>query len=187
MKRLLRCCVVAMVAMMVGTSVASADTSVIQDGVGGWTKISALPSSLSDYYYVFVDNSQDLMLSLARGKNQGGDYHGMYYKTSANPLVDRSMLWTLEANGDYVVITNAEYSSLFLQTENNAAWNYRTHDNGGGNKSWGNVKAALANGKWTLQNGKYPNSGYLGPWSDAIENGAELAANKSGNAIGQNE
>ena len=184
MKRLLRCCVVAMVAMMVGTSVASADTNVIQDGVGGWKKLTALPSSLSDYYYVFVDNSQDLMLSLARGKNQGGDYHGMYYKTSANPLVDRSMLWTLEANGDYVVITNAEYSSLFLQTENNAAWNYRTHDNGGGEKSWGNVKATLANGKWTLQNGKYPNSGYLGPWSDVVGNGAELAANKSGDAIG---
>ena len=175
---------VAMVAMIVGKADASADTNVIQDGVGGWTKITALPSALGDYYFVFVDNSEDLMLSLMRGKNQGSAYNTVYYKTSANPLVDKSMLWTLEANGDCIVITNAEYSTLFLQTEYNAAWNYRTHDNGGGNKSWGNVKAALVNGRWTLQNGKYPDSGYLGPWSNTIETGAELAANKSGNSIG---
>ena len=184
MKKILLRMMVAMAAMIVGKADACADTNVIQDGEGGWTKITALPSALSDYYFVFVDNSEDLMLSLMRGKNQGSAYNAVYYKTSANPLVDKSMLWTFEANGDCIVITNAEYSTLFLQTEYNAAWNYRTHDNGGGNKSWGNVKMALVNGMWTLQNGKYPDSGYLGPWSNTIENGAELAANKSQSSIG---
>ena len=154
------------------------------DVAAGWQQITELPANLADYYFAIADETQNLMLSLARGKHQDGAYNGLYYKTGANALIDKSMLFTLEANGDNVVMTNAEYNNLMLQTEWNAAWYYRTHDNGGGNKDWGNVRFTYSDAarSWTIQNGMYfvEDGNYLGVWNDdqAPANGLELALNK---------
>ena len=167
--------------MLGGGMTASADTALLKES-DGWQKLTTLPANLGDYYYAFVDNGQDLMLTLSRGQNQGASYNGLYYRTSANPLVDKSMLFTIAADGSSWVITNAEYNGFFLQTEWSAAHLYRTHDNGGGSKEWGHVKFTYTDGSWTIQNDKYPvdNGNYLGVWNDnaAPANGLEIALNK---------
>ena len=164
-----------------GAGSAWADTSLLTE-TDGWLKLTALPDNVADYYFTIVDNNSDLMLSLARGKNQDGAYNGLYYKTSANPLVDKSMLFTLELFDGSYLMTNAEYNIRFLQTEWNAAHLYRTHDNGGGDNSWGKISFNYADGCWTVQNAKYPveDGNYLGVWNDnqAAANAQELALNK---------
>jgi len=158
-----------------------ADTSLLT-GANGWQKITSIPSNVGDYYFTIVDNSSDLMLTLSRGQNQDGNYNGLYYKTSSNPLADKSMLFTLEAYNGFYVMTNVEYDRYFLQTEYNAAYFYRTHDNGGGNKDWGKIKLTYTETYWTIQNGQYPveDGNYLGVWNDNATpaNGLEIALNK---------
>lgn len=158
-----------------------ADTSLLT-AEKGWQKLTAIPSNVGDYYYAIVDDGSDLMLTLSRGKNQGNAYNGLYYKTSGNPLADKSMLFTLSAEKDCYVMTNVEYNGYFLQTEDNAARYYRTHDNGGKNREWGKIKMTYADSKWTIQNGRYyvADGNYLGVWNDnaAPANGQELALNK---------
>ncbi len=168
---------------MIGVQQVKADTSLLSTDAG-WQKITELPATVTDYYFTIVDNSSDLMLALSRGVKQDGKYNSLYYKTSANSLVDKSMLFSLEAHDGSYVMTNVEYNGYFLQTEWNAAHNYRTHDNGGGSKEWGKINLAYQqDGYWTIQNGRYPlNDGnYLGVWNDgqAAANGQELALNKS--------
>ena len=173
---------------MGGGNFAKADTSLLTAG-NGWTKITELPTDVSLYYFTIVDNNQDLMLTLSRGLNnqQQEGYNGLFYATSANPLVDKSKLFSLEKDGDNYVMRNVEYNGYFLQTEYNAAYYYRTHDNGGGAKSWGHIKFTYANSVWTIQNAKYPvdNGNYLGMWEDASPaNGKALALNKANDKKG---
>ena len=160
-----------------------ADTSLLSTDAG-WQKITALPATVTDYYFTIVDNSSDLMLTLSRANKQDNKYNSLYYKKSANSLVDKSMLFSLEAHDGSYVMTNVEYTEFFLQTEYNAAQYYRTHDNGGGDKNWGKISFTyLQDGYWTIQNARYPvdNGNYLGVWNDgqAAANGQELALNKS--------
>ena len=141
---------------------AKADTSVITDGVNGWTKITSLPANLSDYYFVFVDNSQDLMLSFGEGHKQSenASYKTMVYRTSEDPAMNPAMLWTLTTNSDGYSIKSAVEATYFMQTEWDKEWFCRTHDNGGGDASWYKWLFAYANGSWTIQNGKYTDKGY---------------------------
>ena len=171
------------------SATAKADTSILKES-DGWQKITELPGNLGDYYYVFVDNSKDLMMTLGAGAHQGGEFKTMYYQNSSNPATDLNKVWTLETNTakGNVSIRNVAYDHLCLQTEWNAAWNFRTHDNGGTatgvNVSWTGFTLAYASGMWSIQNGNYPDAGYLGPWDNSIVAGAEVACNKTGNAIG---
>ena len=171
------------------SATAKADTSILQAS-DGWQKITALPGNLGDYYYVFVDNGKNLMMTLGAGVHQGGEFKTMFYKASSNPVADLNKVWTLEPNTGKgnVSIRNVAYDHLCLQTEWNAAWNFRTHDNGGTNTgvnvSWTGFTLAYASNKWSIQNGNYPEAGYVGPWDNNIVDGAEVAANKGGNTIG---
>lgn len=190
MRRLLRCVVVALAALFVGRTNASADTRLIQDGEGGWTKITSLPSQLSDYYFVFTDNSQDLMLGVAKGVNQNTKWYslGVYYQSSVEPTTSGilSKTWTIETVGNGYALRNLEYSVSPFQTEWNAAWKYDTNDVYDTANEWCMVLLAYSDGCWTIQNGRYQSSGYLGPWNDGnFTNGAECAANKSGSNIGK--
>ena len=170
-------------ALFAGSTVASADTSLLKES-DGWQKITAMPTNLSDYYFCIVDNSNDYMLTLSRGLSgqQTEAYNGLLYANSVNPLVDKSKLFTIEAYDGNWVMTNVEYNGYFLQTEYNAAHYYRTHDNGGGNKTWGKIKFTYTDSYWTIQNGQYPveDGNYLGVWNDgqAPANGQGLALNK---------
>lgn len=168
-------------------SEAVADTSLLTTA-NGWTKITSLPSDLDNYYFVFVDNTQDLMLSFGDGPEQSTDnaYKTMVYRTSEDAAMNPLLLWEISTNssGGWS-IKNATEPTYYQQTEWNAGWYCRTHDNGGGDASWYNWTIAYADGSWTIQNGKYPDAGYVGPWVDAaFLNGREVAANKTGNNVG---
>lgn len=161
---------------------AKADTSVISNDVGGWIKCtSSLSTPLSDYYFVFVDKNEDLMLAFGEGLNQSSNdsYKTMVYRTSEDPVMNPSMLWTLSENDGGYSIKSAIESTYYIQTENNAAWNCRTHDNGGGSASWYKWNIALSDGAYRIENGKYTGN-YVGPWDGAaFSNGREVAGNKT--------
>lgn len=177
--------------MVLGSSTSIADTSKLTTA-DGWTKITTLPTAadIENNYYVFVDNSQDLMLGVGKGVNQNTKWYslGVYYKASVEPTsaAINGMTWTLESVGSGFAMRNLEYSVSPFQTEWNAAWKFDTNDVYETANEWTEVRFAYSGGAWTIQNGKYPNSGYLGPWNDGnFTNGAECAANKSGNNIGK--
>ena len=156
----------------------------------GWTKITTVPtaSEISSNYYVFVDATRDLMLGIGKGVHQDTKWYslGVYYRSSVEPTSKdiTPMVWTLENyNGD-LAMRNLDQPIFTFQTEWGAAWKFDTNDVTGTNE-WTPVKFALSDGVFTLQNGKYPESGYLGPWDDVIENGAECAANKTGANVGK--
>ena len=173
-----------LIAVLGVSATAKADTSILKES-DGWQKITALPSNLGDYYFALVDKNNDLMLTMAPGANQGGEYYTMYYRKSANPLQHKASLWTIE--GTNYTFRNVEYTKYAMQTEWNAAWYYRTHDQPNPCEWTATTPAySLQEACWTIQNGKYPSSGYLGPWNDAnFADGAEVAFNKSGNNIGK--
>ena len=165
------------------SATAKADTSILKESEG-WQKITEIPTNLTDYYYALVDNSNDLMLTMAVGANQGSSYYTMYYKSSVNPLQNKAALWTIE--GTNYTFRNTEYTKFALQTEWGAAWHYRTHDQANACEWTATIPTySLSEACWTIQNGKYPDSGYLGPWSDTVQDGAEVACNKTGDAIGK--
>lgn len=150
----------------------------------GWTKTTALPENLNNHFFAIYDSEQDLGMVLKTGAHQGGDFKTMWYTANVEPETNKDALWTIIKQGDDHLMVNANYPEYFLQTEWNAAWFYRTHDNGDGGPTWGNVVFAIPDGKYTIQNGHYPDSGYLGPWDNEIKNGAEVAMNKTGEQVG---
>ena len=152
----------------------------------GFTKITSLPADYSPYFFVLYDHDQDLTMVPKIGVHQGNAYKGMWYDADLNPMTSREPLWTLDAyeqdNTTYQIVANVTIPDYMFQTEYNAAYHYRTHDNGGGGTGWGRTLYAYdsTNGYWTIQNGVYPNDGYLGPWEGTISDDAETALNKTG-------
>ena len=167
-----------------------ADTTLLTEA-NGWQKVTDLSSlTLSDYYFAFVDNDKDLMLSFEEAPSQSTDpsFCTMVYRTGARAELKHTMLWILENNSSTSgahLIKSAYYNDKFLQTEDNkAAWYCRTHDNGGGNDSWGAWKFAYADSKWSIENGTYSDN-FVGPWGNgAFQNGMQVAGNKTGNNVG---
>ncbi len=159
----------------------------------GWTKVTTLPtaSDIASNYYVFVDNTRDLMLGIGKGVNQNAKWYslGVYYRTSVDPTAKDfiPLTWTLEAQGTGFAMRNLDQPVSPFQTEWNAAWKFDTNDVYATANDWCKVTLTyLPDGYWTIQNGYYPSSGYLGPWTDSnFTNGAECAANKSGDNIGK--
>ena len=155
----------------------------------GFTKITALPDDYSPYFFVLYDHDQDLTMVLKNPKHQGGS-KSMWYDMSVTPMNSKEPLWTMDYysqdNTGYQILTNATYPDIMLQTEGNDwAWHYRCSDNGGGGTGWGRTKYEyLPDGYWTIQNGVYPQYGYLGPWEGTITDNAETALNKTDAAIG---
>lgn len=168
---------------------AKADTTKLLEA-DGWTKITTVPttSDLANNYYVFVDNSSDLMLGVAKGVHQDTKWYslGVYYQTCVEPTsaAMNGKTWIVEASGSGYSLRNLEYSAQPMMTEWNAAWKYDTNDVYTSDGEWTVTLWAYADGSWTIQNGKYPDSGYLGPWDNSITDGAECAANKTGDAVG---
>ena len=169
---------------------ANADTSKLLEA-DGWTKITTLPTAtdIANNYYVFVDNSNDLMLGVAKGVNQNTKWYslGVYYQTSVEPTSAdmNGKTWILETQGDGFAMRNLEYSVSPFQTEWNAAWKFDTNDVYETPNGWCKISMLFSDNSWTIQNGYYPSSGYLGPWTDGnFTDGAECAANKTGNNVG---
>lgn len=159
-----------------------ADTSLLKTD-DGWQKITSFPATLSDYYFVFVDKNNDLMLSYGTGANQGSDYKTMYYTTSQNPTktANRGFMWEISTNSDGYSIKNVTEETYYIQTEYNAGWYCHTHDNGGGSAGWYKWKIVYGDetSLWTIENGSFPNN-FVGPWAAAsFSNGSEVAGNKT--------
>ena len=155
----------------------------------GFTKLTALPNDYSPYFFVLYDHDQDLTMVEKDPERQGGS-KSMWYDGDVNPMNSKEPLWTIDAhvqdNTEYQVLANATNPDFMLQTEWNAGWNYRCSDNGGGgDMGWGRTKYEyLPDGYWTIQNGVYPDNGYLGPWENVIADDAETALNKQNAAVG---
>lgn len=165
-----------------------ADTNLLTTE-NGWQKITDLsPLTLSDYYFAFVDKDKDLMLSFEEGVNQSekAEYKTMVYRTSQKAEMNPAMLWTLEKSNSSYLIRNAGNTSKFIQTEWEKSLFVRTHDNGGGSKSWGEWEFKLNNGAYNIKNTTFASDNvYIGPWTDAnFVNGQEVAGNKTGSNIG---
>jgi len=158
----------------------------------GWAKVTAIPTAtdIASNYYVFVDNDNDLMLGIAKGVNQNTKWYslGVYYQAAVESTTSGilSKTWTLEVQGNGFALRNLEYSVSPMQTEWNAAWKYDTNDIYEQPNDWAKVLLAYADGHWTIQNGYYPDAGFLGPWVDSnFADGAECAANKTGSNVGK--
>ncbi|MBQ9362715.1 MAG: hypothetical protein IJT97_04755 [Bacteroidaceae bacterium] len=175
---------------------AKADTTKLLEA-DGWTKITALPtaSDIANNYYVFVDNSNDLMLTISKGDHNNGKWYSLslWYQTSVSPNTSAilSKLWILQkgsyADGSYA-LQNVEYPARLLQTESSGAWMMETNDVSSPN-DWSELAFAYNNSYWTIENKKY-NGSFLGPWEETeaitnLPNNRELAGNKSGNFIGR--
>ena len=150
----------------------------------GWTKINSVPTSseIASNYYVFVDTDNDLMLGIGKGVQNTKAWYSLalYYRTSVSPTSKdiTPMVWTLESNDGGFAMRNLDQPVHVFQTEWNAAWYFDTNDVASSNE-WSKVNLALADGKFTLENGKYTGN-YIGPWNDNnFTNGAECAANKT--------
>ncbi len=151
----------------------------------GWAKITAMPEDPSQYFFVLVDNDADLMMGLAQGNHQESGNQTMYYQASANPTTDLKKLWHIEAMGSVsgyescYTFRNVSYNIWALQTEWNHAENFRTHDQFFPIEWTATIpKYDGTNGFWTIQNGRYPNEGYLGAWDNVSKaNGVECALN----------
>ncbi len=150
------------------------------------TVLTQLPSDLNDYFYVIRDFNSGLTLELGRDEQQVSEYRTLWYRANVDPLTDMThlSLMTMVQDNNYQVVTCAGWPDYMLQTERDASWHYRTHDNGGnGGLYWGRMKFEYENGGWTVQNGVYPDNGYWGTWRDGSGGNAvagdEIAANKS--------
>lgn len=166
----------------------------------GWQKVTNVKElGATGYYYVFADNSEKLMLSFEEGCNQSTDaaYKTMVYRTGEKAEMNPAMLWITESNAkglnNFSIKSAVPGVDKYIQTEYNAAYYCRTHDNGGGNSGWYSWIFAYDenNGYWTIENGTYPSSstatykGFIGPWGDAqFVNGMQVAGNKEGANVG---
>ncbi len=182
---------------------AKADTSLLTTA-DGWTKITTLPTAtdIDNNYYVIVDNSKDLMLTISNGSHNKGKWYSLslWYQTSVSPTTSAilSKLWILQkgnyGDGSYA-LQNVEYPARLIQTEYDKGYLMETNDVSSPN-DWSKLNFAYSNGYWTIENGQYPASsnagykGYLGPWEETeaitnLPNNRELAGNKLGNFIGR--
>ena len=177
-------------ALLVGGALSAwADTAKLL-GTDGWTKITTIPTAedIANNYYVFVDNSNDLMLGIAKGVHQDTKWYslGLYYQTSVKPTSSEmnGKTWILESQADGFAMRNLEYSVYCLQTEWGAALKWDTNDVTNPNE-WAKINLAYSGGYWTIENG-HDAGNYIGPWDDgSFINGAECAGNKTGDNVGK--
>ncbi len=151
----------------------------------GYTHITTteqLDDALADSYFVVCADEADLMVHLDDGKENGNK--ALFYRQAADPLTDPSAVFTIEAFDGGYCLRNIVDDGLLLQTEMNAAWNMRTHDQPYA-ISWARFLLQPAGSAWTVENGTYPGN-WLGLWTpdNGYADGEELACNKTGQDIG---
>lgn len=152
------------------------------NGYSHITSVEQLDAALENSYFILCADEADLMLHLQDGKENGNK--AIFYRNAADPLTDLSTVFTLEPFEGGYCLRNIDYDGLLLQTEANAAWNFRTHDQPYG-ISWARFLFTSTGGAWTIENGTYPGN-WLGLWTSAngYRDGEELACNKTGDETG---
>jgi hypothetical protein len=146
------------------------------------TSEEQLEELCATHYFVLCADEADLMLNIGPGKENGNQ--ALFYKTSVAPVNNVKSLFTMEPFDGGYCLRNIDYDGLLLQTEMNAPWNFRTHDQPYG-ISWASFMLQAAGGSWTIENGTYPGN-WLGLWNVAngYAEGEELACNKTGEDVG---
>lgn len=161
------------------------------DFLTGWTEVTSLPTSndeLDDYYYVFVSTDADLMVAQEKNVEQESEFTAVY-RYPMNPYTWKQVVWTLEYNETYKYgIRNLANSTDLLQTRENNPWRLQARWEPS-QSQWTQWLFAYSDGKWTIQNGKYPTFSdsdcYWGAWNaKQWINGEVLAANKAGDNVG---
>ena len=158
------------------------DLLTYENGYSHVTTTDQLDEMLDSHYFVLCADEADLMLHLADGEENGNK--ALYYRSSINPANDVSTLFTLEAFEGGYCLRNIDYDGLLLQTEANAAWNFRTHDQPYP-ISWARFMFQNVGSSWTIENGTYAGN-WLGLWTpeNGYVDGEELACNKTGDEVG---
>ncbi len=135
-----------------------------------------------NHYFVLCADEADLMLHLDNGVQNGNK--ALFYEDAVAPLSDITTLFTIEPFDGGYCLRNVDYDGLLLQTEMNAAWNIRTHDQPYG-ISWARFLLQSTGSAWTVENGTYPGN-WLGLWTTdgGYLAGEELACNKTGDEVG---
>ena len=171
----------------------------------GWTKLTEIPANVDDWYFALADKDHPLMMGLAADVVAYNNVvtKSMHYQYPVAPSADSTKVWMMTRSQGWdwndgttcYSLRNLSYPSLYLQTEMNAPWHYRTHDQPTPIGWTAVIPAYDAEGDfWTFQNGVYPwaNSfgnntdyGWLGPWNEQqYTDGSWIAANKKGDDVG---
>ncbi len=155
----------------------------------GYEVVTAMPENLSDYYYVITEKRATTHMVTATQND------GPRYKYAVDPATSLDVVWTIEeANGFNGYETGYSLKSLSMET----------YIHPGGSDSWNVWLTAYdkvnentqfvftyneTDGYWTFKNGPNKGEQYLGTWDDVpgafSSADARMAANKTGNNIGQ--
>ena len=151
----------------------------------GYTLVQSeeqLEELAEDCYFVLASDEADLLVGLADAKMNGNK--APHYQTPADPKADFLKLWRIEPFDGGYCLRNMAYDGLLIQTEANAPWNMRTHDQPYG-IIWAKYLLAHAGSAWTIENGTYTGN-WAGLWSpeNGYADGAEMACNKTGDEVG---
>lgn len=157
----------------------------------GWSRITAMPTNPSNYYYCLVSiNAQNnLMLSLQTGSENGSGNKAAFYKNSKDPLTDNTFLWEFASattNPGYFTIQNKSKEGKYLFSPESNEHKFYTNDS---ETSEANThytyRLTYDNGYWVIENSSHlswqpENDKYLGLWNPqyGYSDGKELAANK---------
>lgn len=147
----------------------------------GYTRVRSkkeLKSLVPHCYFAIAANEGDLLMGLADGKMNGNK--APYYQAPTDPETNYRQLWTLEPMDSAFCLRNKDYDGLLLQTEYNAAFNIRTHDQPNA-ISWARFLLEEDGGAWKVENGTYRGN-WLGLWTPehGYVDGEEMACNKTG-------
>ena len=138
-----------------------------------YAEVTQMPADndLANYYFIIKDNRRDLMVAL--------ENNTWYYRTSADPVTNRNMVWTIEKgtkDNSYSFRCAAEPTYL-METEQGKGWNFflKTSTTPNDNTSF---TFAYADNCWTFESAVNA-SQYIGPWdANNFTSGANTAANK---------
>lgn len=153
-----------------------------ENGYSHITTTEQLDAALSSHYFVLCADEADLVVGLRANAHNNGN-RALFYEAPVSPLTSLNTVFTLEAFEGGYCLRNIDYDGLLLQTEANAAWNFRTHDQPYP-ISWARFLFATSGGAWTIENGTYPGN-WLGLWTpdNGYRDGEEMACNKQGDEI----
>ncbi len=130
-------------------------------------------------YFVIASDDADLLVGLQDQAPMNGN-RALFYQTPADPATHLDNVFTLETFEDGYCLRNVDYDGLLLQTEWDAPWNIRTHDQPYP-IIWAKWLLHHEGGSWTWENGTYTGN-RLGLWfpENGYAAGQEMACNKSG-------
>ena len=158
------------------------DILTTENGYSIVTSTDDLSLLSGDCYFVLACDEADLLVGLKDAPHNGNK--ALFYETPVNPLSDLSKVFTIEPFDGGYCLRNIDYDGLLLQTEMNAPFNLRTHDQPYA-CSWARLLMDYSGGAWTVENGTYTGN-WFGLWSpeNGYRDAEEIACNKTGSDIG---